>query len=159
MAKCWNVISKPGTQLYGVEWSGVEWKYKYGWTERETEQSRTESDVAALPQGRRVGEVVRQRHGTRLGRGFEPHSSQTSFAPWFGQTPGRTLVRQLRCVAHSMPVPQPTNIYPESSRMKCPQGSPVSGVLANYCSAPLLEMFAREDEQVARPNRTYTKPE
>jgi len=29
-------------------------------------------------------------------------------------------------------------------RTGCPQGSPVSGVLANYYSAPLLEMFLRE---------------
>ena len=29
-------------------------------------------------------------------------------------------------------------------RTGCPQGSPVSGVLANYYSAPLLEMFAQE---------------
>ena len=32
-------------------------------------------------------------------------------------------------------------------RTGCPQGSPVSGVLANYYSAPLLEMFVQENEQ------------
>ena len=37
-------------------------------------------------------------------------------------------------------------------RTGCPQGSPVSGVLANYYSAPLLEMFAREDEQDRKEN-------
>ena len=32
-------------------------------------------------------------------------------------------------------------------RMGCPQGSPVSGVLANYYSAPLLESFQQENMQ------------
>ena len=32
-------------------------------------------------------------------------------------------------------------------RTGCPRGSPVSGVLANYYSVPLLEMFARKDER------------
>ena len=44
-------------------------------------------------------------------------------------------------------------------RTGCPQGIPVSGVLANYYSAPLLEIFARGDERdrnepVQNPNNT-----
>ena len=44
-------------------------------------------------------------------------------------------------------------------RTGCPQGSPVSGVLTNYYSTPLLEMFAQENEQnrnelAQNPNNT-----
>ena len=79
MTKRWNVISKRGTQVYGVEWSGVEWSGNMG-RQRGRPSSRA-GRRATLPRCREVGEVVRHRQGTRLGRGFESHSSQTSFAP------------------------------------------------------------------------------